>query len=349
MTRRALGASLCLAVSTTLVIGAFVGSPAAAVPAPPTNLGPILVTPASGDDLTLFNGKVAAQCPAGTSDGVFAAVGPGSDFLTNGEGYLGLADETTFTDGDLAWFLYASVANLKTATPTSFQTSSRYALTLYCISPTEDGLTYPSAVYTTDIDYTVGADGAGTWAVVTPGAAVGGNEFFSPDVMQSLDREAGAGVDDSGNLGEPGEPQAAAPGSAAAPGGEVSAPGDAAPPAEEVVPAPGAAVSSGSASEPVENGTVIDASQARAEVGADEGRGIGQVVGLVAIALTLVGGGAWLTIRRRRDNARIDALGGRSTGRDGDTLVAAGASTSTASPPDDGRPDRGGPASQGDR
>jgi hypothetical protein len=49
------------------------------------------------------------------------------------------------------------------------------------------------------------------------------------------------------------------------------------------------------------------------------------IVGLILLALALVGGGAWLLDSRRRNNRRIDRLGDESRQRDEEALVPAGA------------------------
>lgn len=120
-----------LAMAATAVLAGVGLVAATATPASAA----ITVNVPSGNDLSLFNVSVGGDisCPAGTGDAIFAAEGPGSDFQTNGEGFIGQLAGADTVDG-----IYTtpnqSIANLRTATAT-FGTGpfpQSYAINLYC-------------------------------------------------------------------------------------------------------------------------------------------------------------------------------------------------------------------------
>lgn len=89
----------------------------------------------SGNDATLFNVTALGgpACPAGSGEAVIAAVGPGSDYVTNGEGVIGGLSGAQVESGNFTT-PNQTIANLRTATAT-FGTGpfpQSYAINLYC-------------------------------------------------------------------------------------------------------------------------------------------------------------------------------------------------------------------------
>jgi hypothetical protein len=316
-----------LVLSATVTAAAALASPAAA--ATTVNvLGPVLVTPSSGDDFTLFSGQVDGQCPDSTIEAQFAVVGPGSDYLTNGEGALNPGPDSSPTGQGLTWFLYGSVSNLRTATNTMFTTDGTYGLTLYCQSATADGGIEVTDVYQTEIRYTAGSPG--TWELATPDAAISGEEFFTPQILGSM------GQDLSGLPLPGGEPSAEA--GADDPGADEPAadqPAGAEPsqaPTAEAPAAPGAGEESAADDEAAP--AVPDASQQDAAALQDSVEGSAADSGLrlwllSAIgALVVVAGVAALVInhRRRRASAGTDGADSAALKNDEGVLVGSEAS-----------------------
>lgn len=252
-------------LSATLTAAVALVAPAAATA--PNDLGPVLLTPSSGDDLTLFSGKVDGQCPDSTIEAQFAVVGPGGDYLTNGEGALAPGPDSSPTGQGLTWFLYGSVSNLRTATPTMFTSDGTYELTLYCQSEAADGGLAVSDVYRTEIRYTAGSPG--TWEVATPDATIAGEEFFTPQILASMGQDL-SGLPEPGGeppadtgADDPAAEQPAAPAPSEAPAAdEPAAPGAGqapAPDAEQSAPvAPEAAQQEAAALEDSAEGSAAD-------------------------------------------------------------------------------------------
>lgn len=97
----------------------------------------VTVNVTSGNDLTQFSVSSTEGCPE-VSEAVVAAVGPGSDFRANGEGFFSTVPATGGFTTDLQ-----QIANLRTATPTFGVAPfpAVYSVNLYCIPSVGDAIT----------------------------------------------------------------------------------------------------------------------------------------------------------------------------------------------------------------
>lgn len=135
-------------------------SVATATPASAAILGPVTVSPASGDDSTLFGGSATTDCPADTAESGWFVEGPN---IGTQEAAIGAGP----TNGDGAQsFSGASIANLKANNAGSFTTNSVYRIVFACVSA-PDGVVRDT--YEANLNYTAG--GAGAFTITAPPVA----------------------------------------------------------------------------------------------------------------------------------------------------------------------------------
>jgi hypothetical protein len=143
---------------------AVAGSTAALAAAPV--LGPVTVTPTTGNDSTGITVSANAACPAGT-DGAFydikgADIGEIGDGTTSGSGDVGFLGEAAITGPSSV--PGNSIANLKSTNAGAFSASGAYKIRLRC-----QGGADILATYEATLNYTAG--GAGAYTIAPPPVA----------------------------------------------------------------------------------------------------------------------------------------------------------------------------------
>ena len=247
-------------------------------------LGPVVVSPASGTDETLFGGTAAANCPADATDSYWSMEGPGIRLY---EAYLGPSANNGVGPQS---FSGAAIANIKSNNAGSFLSTGTYRVVFNCFDAVFDA----NPTYEAILNYTAG--GAGAYTIT---AAV----VASPSPVTPVSPSPATPV--SPSPATPVSPSPATPVSPS-PATPVS-PSPATPVSPSTSPGPGTGVGSGSVgtggtgtgtggSGTTGTGTGIRSTSGTLPRTGDE------TAALLALSLALIGGGAGMIVLGRRRN-----------------------------------------------